>query len=95
MVDSLSTRRKVYTVRKKGKYFERIVKLPSDFPDVKEVVVLTPEEYEKLGFYKKFKVLKGYYVVHKCGYLAHLVVESIYGEKLYYCPKCNVVFQGI
>jgi len=92
-------RRKVYVVRKKGKYFERIVKLPSDFPEVKEVVVMAPEEYE--GLKQKgqvnsgFKLVKGYYVAHRCGYLAHLVMETRDGVKYYYCPKCNEVFQGL
>ena len=31
----------------------------------------------------------GYYVVHECGTLAHLVMDG-----WFYCPKCNQLFQA-
>lgn len=49
-------RLKVY--KSKGKYLQRIVKLPSDFPNVDYVIVLTEEEYSKLVYQRNISIPK-------------------------------------
>ena len=90
---------------RKGKYVERRISVPVDFPEKEEAILLTPEDFEaiisgkssgNLGHIsgKCRDLIDGkYYVICKdCGGIAHLVVEYN-GETWYYCPKCNVVFR--
>ena len=46
------------------------------------------EHYRK-GAPLRPAVPRGYYVVHECGTLAHLVMDG-----WFYCPKCNQLFQA-
>lgn len=51
---------KIYRRKVKGKYVSRMVNIPSSFPNVEEVIVLTPEEYREI-----FGVLKTIYLTVK------------------------------
>ena len=99
---------RVYVYREKSGYQRRYVKLPSVFPEAKEVWVLTEKELKHLrgtngetsnGVPKETigvpkNLIDGFYYVlcPDCGRIAHLTVEYKNGEAWYYCPECNLVF---
>ena len=88
---------------RKGKYVERRINVPVDFPEKEEAVLLVPEDFEEIISGKRTSyesnisgkcsgLIDGkYYVLcPKCGRIAHFVVED--SRRWFYCPYCNVVF---